>query len=90
MNVSYGTSFTAARLTLVLGLLAVKEAEALGLGELVDLGTGKGGKELLGEGVVGGLALTLLLLLVGAGSGKGGGTTGKAVSMGGQCCVRNP
>lgn len=36
-------------LRLVLGLLAVEPVLALGLGELVDLGTGEAGEELLCE-----------------------------------------
>lgn len=44
-----------ALLGLVLGLLAVEEVLALGLGESVDLGTGEAGEELLGESVGDGL-----------------------------------
>jgi hypothetical protein len=43
-------------LGLVLGALAVDVVGALGLGELVNLATGDAGQELLGEGVVDGLA----------------------------------
>lgn len=43
-------------LGLVLRALAVDEVLALGLGELVDLGGGEAGKELLSEGMVDGLA----------------------------------
>lgn len=47
-------------LSVLLGLMlrafTVNEVLALGLGELVDLGGGEAGKELLSEGVVDGLA----------------------------------
>lgn len=50
---------------MVLGLLFVDIVKALGLDELVDLSTGEGSNELLGELVVDGLALLALSLLKG-------------------------
>lgn len=47
-----------------LGLLPVEVVEALGLSELVDLGTDESGEDLLGQRVVGGLALATLVVLV--------------------------
>jgi hypothetical protein len=48
-------------LGLVLGLLAVEEVKTLGLEKLVDLGSGKTSKDLLGSGVTDGLALIIPL-----------------------------
>ncbi|MCO5565032.1 hypothetical protein L7F22_018702 [Adiantum nelumboides] len=47
-----------------LGLLPVEIVEALGLSELVDLGTDESSEDLLGQRVVGGLALSTLVVLV--------------------------
>lgn len=47
-------------LRIVLGTLAVDEVLALRLGELVDLGSGETSEELLGEGVLDGLACSIL------------------------------
>ena len=61
-------------LGLVLGLLFVDIVKALGLDELVDLSTGEGSNELLGELVVDRLALLALSLLKGV-HGSERGTT---------------
>lgn len=63
-------------LGLVLGLLFVDVVKALGLDELVDLSTGEGSDELLGELVVDGLALLALSFLKGV-HGSERGTTSK-------------
>lgn len=66
-------------LGMMLGLLAVDKVEPLGLGQLVDLGAGKGGDHLLGEAVVDGLALLALLVLEQVHGLEGGGAAQQLV-----------
>jgi hypothetical protein len=51
-------------LSVMLGLLCVNVVQSLGLNELVDLGGGEAGNELLGEGVADGLACSVSVKLL--------------------------
>lgn len=66
----------------MLGLLAVNEVEALGLDQLVDLGTGQGGNGLLGEAVADSLALGALVVLPLVHGGEAGAGAEKLMRQG--------